>query len=149
MAPQKSLRHRALDLLSAREHSAQELRRKLIGKGFDADDIAPLIETLQQENLLNDQRFAESYVHYRSQSGYGPVRIRAELRQRGVADELIDDSLYNSELDWPEILQNVWQKKYGSIDQPLDARERAKRMRFLYQRGFDAELMTRVMADDD
>ena len=77
----------AMRLLTRREHSSQEIKQKLVYKGFDSALIENLIKELRQENLLSDERFAESYVRSRISRGYGPSRIRQELRQRGTNDE--------------------------------------------------------------
>ena len=73
----------AIDLLSRREHSQLELRKKLVAKGFADDEVDELLLRLHEENLQSDERYAESYVRQRVDKGYGPIRIRQELRQKG------------------------------------------------------------------
>ncbi len=79
------MRKRALDLLARREHAVAELTRKLIEKGFDEIFVHEALSALVDDGLLSDARYAESYVRSRMGKGFGPVRIREELRQRGVA----------------------------------------------------------------
>ena len=78
-----------MNLLARREHSTRELRDKLLVRGFEEDEITPALQLLSQEGLLSDERFTESFIHWRIGRGSGPLKIRAELRQRGVADEII------------------------------------------------------------
>ncbi len=124
-----------MDLLSRREHSAKELRHKLELRSFEPGHIDAALEYLTSKGLLNEQRFVECYVHSRIQRGYGSVRIRAELRERGVdsADWSPDEGI-----DWFELALNARQKRFGTRS-PIDFKERAKQMRFLQQRGFTGE----------
>jgi regulatory protein len=98
---------------------------------------------LVDERLLDDGRFAEAYIHYRVGRGYGPVRIGAELRQRGVADALTAALLDRLEIDWDEHIAAVWGKKFGRA--AADFRERAKQARFLQYRGFAPDQIARIL----
>ena len=137
---------RALDLLSRREHSAKELRHKLETRGFEAEHIDAALEQLSSKGLLNEQRFVESYVHSRIQRGYGPVRIRAELRERG-SDAGINDWSTDEDIDWAELACAAREKRFGQ-GAPKDYKERAKQMRFLQQRGFTSEQINAVFRDE-
>lgn len=142
----------AVKLLAQREHSRFELQRKLIHKGFSEQCIIQTLQTLLEQGLQSDERFVEAYVQMRLRRGYGPVRIAGELRERGVADELIQKHLQldndKDKEDWQQQIVSVWQKKFRSI-KPKDFAERAKQMRFLQYRGFNGEqikwLFTSVM----
>ena len=76
-------------MLARREHSGAELRVKLAAKGFPADIINDALSDLYRSGWLSDERFVEAFLRVRSERGYGPVRIRAELKERGIDDELI------------------------------------------------------------
>lgn len=125
----------ALDLLARREHSRRELTRKLGGRGFPDDVIAPALDDLERSGALVEARFTESFVHSRVAKGQGPARIRAELAQRGVADEQIDGALHEAGVDWRETIRAVRRKRFGP-ELPRDYRERARQARFLEYRGF-------------
>ncbi|MGB5279675.1 MAG: regulatory protein RecX [Gammaproteobacteria bacterium] len=122
-------------MLARREHSAFELRRKLQHRDMADTDIALAIEQLQREGLLSDRRFAESYIHMRKNKGYGPVRIAAELRQKGVAEDDFEPYLYADDINWSAVLMSAYEKKYGKLS-CADYQEKAKRMRYLQYRGF-------------
>ncbi len=83
----------ALRILSYRFNSEAELRRKLRGKRFEADDIDEALARLRSEGWLNDDRFAASFVRARSARRVGPLRIRRELGAAGVEAEAIDRAL--------------------------------------------------------
>jgi regulatory protein len=142
------VRATAMNLLARREHSTQELRDKLLTRGFEDDEIVPALQTLSREGLLSDERFTESFIHSRMERGSGPVKIRAELRQRGVADEIISDWLDERDRMWLERAETVRCKKFGSA-LPVDYKEKARQARFLQYRGFSAEQTRQVLRDDD
>ena len=140
------IRKSAMDLLARREHSERELIRKLATRGFDKDLIETTIVGLVADNLLSNVRFAESFVYSRFQKGSGPQKIHAELRERGIDDGLISDSIAEYELQWQELVRQVREKKFGT-GQPQDYKERARQMRFLQQRGFTPEQISRVFKE--
>ena len=137
-----------MNLLARREHSTQELRDKLLARGFDDDEITPALQTLSREGLLSDERFTESFIHSRMERGSGPVKIRAELRQRGVTDEVISNWLDERDRAWLERAEAVRCKKFGSA-LPVDYKEKARQARFLQYRGFSAEQTRQVLRDDE
>jgi regulatory protein len=85
----EAVRKQALNMLARREHSGAELRAKLAAKGFPSDIIDDALSDLNRSGWQSDERFVEAFIRVRGERGYGPVRIRAELRERGIDDELI------------------------------------------------------------
>ena len=125
-----------MDLLARREHAEGELVSKLLRTfGDKAELIESEIEKLRSEGLQSDARVAESYVRYQAGRGQGPVKIRAALRERGVADSLIAEAIDSVGIDWFELAAQVYRKRFGDSP-PGDAKEKAKRSRFMQQRGF-------------
>jgi regulatory protein len=137
----QSVSARAVSLLANREHSALELSRKLQNAGFDTDEVEKTLHDLQQANLQSDERFAENYLRSRANKGYGELRIRNELKERGVASDLISECLYKAEIDWFSLAVEVRCKRFGESN-PEDYKERAKQQRFLQYRGFSHEQIT-------
>lgn len=133
----KNIRQAAIDLLARREHSFAELERKLSVR-FPRELTVTVLTRLQQEKLQSDDRFVESYIYSRQQRGYGPVRIRSELLQKGVDSELVNQLLDECQVDWRMLIRKVKEHKFG-VRPPVDARERARQMRFLAGRGFSME----------
>ena len=127
-----------MDLLARREHSRQELAHKL-RRRFDAREVETALEALSEEGLQSDERFAFSFTRERLLRGHGPRRIDAELRQRGVAGAAIDRALARvpekEGKSWREVALAAEARKFGD-GPPLDYEEKARRMRFLYRRGF-------------
>lgn len=135
--PEQAIRQEALSLLSRREYSARELQQKLQTR-HPADAVASVIESLQSGNLQSDLRFAGVWLRHRLLQGYGPLRIQAELRQKGIPDSLIRQTLDDSGVDWFEQAQLTFQRKFGHRP-ARDMREKARQMRFLQQRGFTGD----------
>jgi len=135
-------------LLAAREHSRKELQGKLAARGYAEDDIQQVLDDLAQRNLQSDDRFAENYTELRVRKGNGPLRIRAELRERGIGDSLIAVNLEHYTSDWPSVMRRVHDAKYGA-QPPGDQREMARRARFLEYRGFPGELIGRLLFNND
>jgi len=80
--------------------------------------------------------------------GFGPVRIRHELEEKGIATELIEQWLDVSDPDWIEQVRRVREKKYGK-KLPRDYPERARQARFLQYRGYTHDQIKRVLSADD
>lgn len=133
--PVLSLKARALRFLSMREHSRLELKRKLARHAEEDDDIDALLDFLEKNNWLSQERFAESLIH-RKASRYGNSRVMAELQSHGVNGEQLAELKSNLAESETARAVEVWQRKFGTVAQ--DAAERSKQMRFLMARGFSS-----------
>jgi regulatory protein len=136
------LRERALRLLARREHSRAELARKLEAAGFAREDIALLLDALQEKNWLSDQRFAESYVADH-QARAGSIKLAYDLRQRGVPDSIIENVLRDNHDSEISRAREVWCKKFGSV--PTSVGEKARQIRFMQNRGFTPAVIRQVI----
>jgi regulatory protein len=140
-------RERAIGLLARREHSRLELRHKLLLRGCEEAELDALLSSLSAKGLQSDERFTEAYVYSRGQRGFGPLRIQAELRERGIDDGLIHRFLDVQAEVWLEQAQQQWQKRFG--EKATDYKERARQARFLQGRGFSPQMIRRVLNEDD
>ncbi len=134
----KEARRKAMDLLARREHSRDELCRKLEKAGFESDVAFDAIRALADEGLQSDARFVESFVQSRINQGKGPARIRADLGQKGVNASVIDAAIEQTGADWCALAREIRAHKFGP-DQPGDFKEKARQMRFLQYRGFESD----------
>ncbi|MCL4316198.1 MAG: recombination regulator RecX [Gammaproteobacteria bacterium] len=137
----------ALASLARREHSAFELRRKLLDKGHDPAEIDQVLAGLIRDKLLSDERYTEAYINSRVLKGYGPRYITAALRERGVSNELIQQSVDGNNPVWQQRAAEARRKRFGVL--PGDYREKARQMRFLEARGFSAEQIRAVLKQDE
>jgi regulatory protein len=131
----------AIYSLAMREHSRLEIYNKLCKKDYVVGvDINQLLDELEMNDYLNEERFAESFVRYRITRGQGSVKIRYELRRRGITQTLIDRTLASTEVDWFGLALVQKEKKFG-CDKANGFNQKAKQMRFLTTRGFDIEMI--------
>ena len=142
-------RKKAMDYLARREHSRDELRRKMEKAGFEMNATLDAIEQLQKDGLQSDRRFVDAFVQSRISQGKGPTRIRADLSQRGIHDPMIHEVLCETDADWIALAKTTRAKKFGG-EKPLDFEGKARQMRFLQYRGFEPEqIQAAVSASDE
>jgi regulatory protein len=110
--------------------------------------VLAVVEQLRDEGLQSDDRFTEAYVHSRVQRGFGPVRIRQELRERSISDELIALHLKINDSLWNEEVRQVREKKYGKV-LPSTYQDKMKQSQFLQYRGFTSEQIKRIFRTDE
>ena len=124
------LKTRALRFLVRREHSRAELVRKLAPHAESEAALNAVVDLLQSRKQLSDERFAEERARSLSRK-YGAAKIRQDLKERGVADEIVERVSGEGEL---QRAKAILQRKYR---EPAASREEhAKRARFLQSRGF-------------
>ncbi len=150
--PEASLRARALQYLARREYSRAELRGKLLPHALNNEDssrpenLDALLDDLTARGWLSDVRAATQLLHAR-RSRFGTQRIAHELRQKGIAETLIDEAMPQLKETEFETAREVQQKKFGAL--PLDVKEKARQVRFLQSRGFALEVIFKVLRLDD
>ncbi|MGX5732429.1 recombination regulator RecX [Pseudoxanthomonas beigongshangi] len=127
---------RALGLLTRREHSRRELERKLASRGVTMEEARAAVDRLAGEGWQDDRRFAELLVRSRAGSGYGPLRIRAELATHGLDREAIATAMDTFDGDWTETARDLVRRRFGPGGlNELEGRRKAAD--FLIRRGFD------------
>lgn len=140
---QPTLKGRALRLLSQREHSRLELERKLRAYEEVPGTLAQALDDLQARDFISDQRVAESVVNRRA-GQFGAARLRQEMHDKGLARELIEQTVASLQETESARAQEVWRKKFDGP--PVTPQEHARQTRFLLARGFSAEVVRRVLS---
>ena len=138
----------ALDMLSRREHTVEELRRKLSAKGYEDDVVNDIVDDLETRNLVSDDRFVEAFIRSRVNRGQGPVRIERDLRDRGVDEVRIEQTIHYDTDYWSDIIDRVREKKFGA-PKKLSRQDWVKQARFLQQRGFTSEQIRTALNKHD
>ena len=141
------IRQTAIAILARREHSVDELCKKLQHKKYHESEIQLIILDLIAKDLLSDDRFTESFIRAKRLKGAGPLRILFELRKRGISEDLIEHHLKITDNMWLTEVRRVWQKRFKSPAR--DAATRAKQMRFLQYRGFTQEQIEPIFKSSD
>ena len=143
--PEPSPTQRALGLLTRREHSRQELSRKLQHRGVESGEAQAAIVKLAAAGWQDDARFAGSLVRSRAYAGYGPAFIRAELGTHGLASEAITAALDGFEGDWVENARDLLRRRHPAAITGDRAAQR-RGADFLLRRGFGMEQVRRVLS---
>lgn len=107
----------ALNALSARPMSCQELRQKLEGKGCATEQAGEITGRLAELGYLNDADYARTVVKHYTAKGYGPYKIREELHRRGVPREFWEEALAQRE-DPADALDAFIERKLGRMENP-------------------------------
>lgn len=144
--PGPSLTARALRLLSSREHSRAELERKLLPHASDVDSLTQVLDALQTKGFISEARVAESVLHRRA-AKLGAARVKQELLAKGLDGVTVAAAMERLRATELERARAVWRKKFAQP--PQDATERAKQMRFLASRGFEGDVIRRVVQGVD
>jgi len=146
---------RAIRILASRDHSEQELRRKLVApvmtrNGPEAieateEDLERVIAWCFENNYLDDTRFAGRLIASQSRKGYGPSRIRQTLSQKGISREVAEQLMRECEIDWTEAAREQAGRKYGT-PLPTEFAAKVKVQRFLMYRGYLMEDIQAIFA---
>tara|TARA_Y100000766_G_scaffold283596_1_gene299651 strand:- start:1632 stop:2093 length:462 start_codon:yes stop_codon:yes gene_type:complete len=130
----KAIRIKIMDFLSRREHSAKEIYQKMSSRVESKDMLSEEINKLISDGLISDERFAESYFQSRKNRGFGPLRIKNELNQKGVKEDIFYS--IQSDTDWSACAFFVLEKKING-NKPDDMKAILKLKNFLNYRGFE------------
>lgn len=129
-------------MLARREHSRLELRRKLAPHAESAEQLDALLDELEAQRWLSNERFAEQLINGRG-ARFGLQRIRQELTQHRVDADTVAPLLDTLKQTERQRALEVWNKKFGSL--PQDLAERGRQQRFLLQRGFSGDAVAWVL----
>jgi len=148
------IRSAAMEMLARREQSRLEMSQKLVRKFPDHVDVIDAeLDRLAEEDYQSDARLAEAFVRSRTRKGHGPVKIRMELKGKGVHEDVIKLAFDTSEVDWFELVRTVALRKFGrfdgidALDKVIpegDRKEKARVARFLQQRGFSFDHISSI-----
>ncbi|WP_215845777.1 regulatory protein RecX [Candidatus Pantoea bituminis] len=152
---------RAMRVLGMRDHSREELKRKLqqsvqrtaymqqkAPETITEEQMEKVLDWCQENGWLNDERFTERFIQSRSRKGYGPQRIRMELTQKGIDRDAIDIAMEETNIDWAECAAQLAERKFG-LPLPKEWKEKAKVQRFLQSKGFLSEDIQSIFRNID
>jgi len=143
----QKLRNSALNLLSFRMRSLSELNGRLLKKGYDIQDIEPLLEEFDAKNILNDSEFALAFSRDKIRSrGIGPSILRVELSNHHLSQNLVEDTINRMYTEFPidTLLGNHLKKKKIRRNSQLQEREKNRIVNFLKRKGFSWDDISRV-----
>jgi len=144
----KKAKNIAFRLLKYRDRSEKEIVNRLKKKKVSREVIEKVIAELKSLSLLDDRKFAKSWIQERIRKGYGLLKIKVELKEKGIDQDLLKDLLQDINKDaWvlPQIRELVQKriKKYNKIDLNV----KRKILSYLVRRGFPYEKVIRVLKE--
>ena len=129
--------------LAMREHSTLQIKNKLTNKGFDNKIIENVVTEIQETGFQSDTRYAEEYIRYRQNSGYGSKKIIYELKSNGISSEIINNHMENFKDDY-NILFEFARSKINNVDLN-DKKILIKYLNNFKSRGFDNSIISKVL----
>ncbi len=139
----KKIKVKALSFLARREHSRLELLRKLSQQFSARELVNEVLDELSEQGYQRDDRFTEMYIRTKIRSGYGPFRIKIELREKGVCESTVLSVLDRQMIDWFDLAKQSMQKRFVHMSDDLEKEEYIKHVarqdRYLKNKGFYQE----------
>ncbi|MDB4230577.1 recombination regulator RecX [Gammaproteobacteria bacterium] len=136
--------NKALDLVSRREHSRHELMQKLDKRYPNTTPIIEdVLDKLETNKILDDERFAEMYLNSRARKGFGPKKIEMELYSKKVDSFFISNAIEAYE-SWLENAHRELKKKFKD-QKPTDYQSKMKQKQFLFTRGFSSPIIDKIL----
>jgi regulatory protein len=142
--PEQMARAAALRLLARREHSRLELDLKLRQRKVEASVIEKVLDEYEANDWLNNERFADVFARQRYDLGYGPLKITAELQQRGI-QKLPPWMLAMTDSEWSDSAIRTRDRRFGLADIRNDWDEKGRQGRFLARRGYVSDQIERAL----
>jgi len=130
-------------LLSRRTHARYELKTKALRKGYPADTVQQLLQKLEENGWVNDEEFAQSFVHDKFKfQRWGPVKIRSKLRSLGISQGIIERVLQGIEenIDDFHVLKQLVVKRKAHFLREQDLQKRKRKVaNYLLRKGFSSD----------
>jgi len=133
--------------LARREHGIEELKRKLVSKGFSYNLINEVLSEFVESNYLNEARYVEMMIRYHYGRGQGPLKIKNIFREKQVDESLVMEGFNCFDGDWLASAIKVRSKRFGDLSDRGGSEnylDKNRQMRFLANRGFDQQVITAV-----
>ncbi|HDX8595906.1 TPA: regulatory protein RecX [Aeromonas dhakensis] len=128
----------AMRSLARRESAESELARRLRQQGYQEEVIEAVLDYCRGYNWVNDERYGAMAVRAGAAKGHGPLKIRFELRRKGLDDGQIDAAFEQPELDWFELALELLERRANLADL-ADFKLRMKWLKYLLGRGFSQD----------
>ena len=131
------------------ERCVKDVRDKLKTYDIPEEEKAKILEFLLDNRLVDDERFAKSFVRGKvNQSGWGVNKIRFHLIQKGIAKEIIDEALGQTDEEvYRQRLIEILTTKAKTVKAASDFEKKRKLAAYAMQKGFEGNLVWDVLGD--
>ena len=134
----------AVSYLAKKDYASGKLKKILRRESNDEELIESVMDKLLSHHYVDDSRLIEKELQKQVNKLHGPTRIKQELRQKGLDTLLIEQDIEDLDVDWFEICQQAKEKKF-SDSLPVDAKEKAKMIRYLQYRGHSMAVIMEIL----
>lgn len=128
----------AMRSLARRESAESELANRLRKQGFDEAVIAAVLDYCREHRWIDDERYGAMAVRAGAAKGQGPVKIRFDLRRKGLCDAQLEAAFEQPELDWFELAAELLARRARASELD-DFKTRMKWLKYLLGRGFNQD----------
>lgn len=128
----------AMRSLARRESAESELANRLRKQGFTDAVVEGVLDYCREHRWVDDERYGAMAVRAGAAKGHGPIKIRFELRRKGLDDNQIEAAFEQPELDWFELAAELLQRRARATDL-ADFKLRMKWLKYLLGRGFNQD----------
>lgn len=131
------------------ERCVKDVRDKLKTFEISEEEKTKILEYLLDNRFVNDERFAKSFVRGKiNQSGWGVNKIRFHLVQKGIAKEIIDEALSQTDEEvYRQRLIDILQTKVKTVKADSDFEKKRKLAAYAMQKGFESALVWEILKD--
>lgn len=145
----QAVKDRCYKLLAGRDHGAEELRRKLVKKGFSAEMSEQVVDEFHQKDLLNDHTYARKFSQDKHNLKlWGPKKIKSALYNKGVPKNVIESVLQDlsEEIDQKEVCLELALKRRKHFLRETDEYKRKQKIfRYLTGKGYSSDAIKRTI----
>lgn len=129
----------AIGLLSRRDYSIRELTRYLLRSTPDEDMVSAVITQLHEQHFLDDLRIAERERDKGLKKFHGPTRIKQEMKQKGIPDDIITQVMEH-DINWYDLAEQYRCRKFG-VSLPDDPKDKSKQIRHMQYKGYPFQII--------
>ncbi len=140
MMSENELYDYAITLLAKKDYSSGSLRRLLSKLTEKEEYVDCVVRRLSDNHYLNDTQLINNLIDKHIKKRHGPTRIKQEIRQKGFPQELIEQKIEESGIDWYSMAKEARIKKFSDTP-PAEQKEKAKQIRYLQYKGFSMDMI--------
>lgn len=140
-------RQKAVDFIGYKPRSEREVRQRLTRAGVDEASMAQVVANLRNAGLLDDASFSKEWVESKLRSSPGSRRkLEWELRQKGVAQGVIDQTLQAADVDDVQTALDMARRRLPRLAGQDAFTQKRKLSDYLARNGFDYSTISEVVA---
>lgn len=134
---------KAVNLLAFKDRTVQEIKQKLVEKGYSSEEVEEAVEKLSYYGYLNDQNYTISYIKDNT-SKKGKKLIMNELSHKGIDKNIVNDMYDSIDVDEERVIDEMMNRRFKEMDLS-DEKSYRKVVGFFLRRGFGYDNIKKVI----